>query len=119
MVDCSDKECHDNVTRMETCLKSKISGVKLYSILGGLLIIIASILSPFIRSGMDSFAENKKNIKVNEKDNAVVQERIKTIKSDIAKINKNIEKMKEEQLTKKDFRELVDTIKEVVKNNKE
>ena len=116
--ECPDKRCHDKVTKMGICLDNKISSVKLYSILGGILISVAIIITPFIILSMNSFAETKERTGEVEGEQKVCHTKIVNVQKDITQIRKSIERIEKEQITKEEMVSYIKDIKDIVKNEK-
>ena len=116
--ECPDKKCHDKVTKMGICLDNKISSVKLYSILGGILISVAIIITPFIILSMNSFAETKERTGKVEGDQRVCRTEITNVQEQMTQIRKSVEKIEKQQITKEEMVSYIKDIKDIIKNGK-
>lgn len=112
---CPDMECHDRVTQIGTCLKSKISFKQMLVGLSSVLLIISAFLVPFVILRSQSLSGQREKINTLRNDQAVCKEQVKEIKNNIKSIKINISKLQENQITQDDLKNLVKEIKEAVK----
>ena len=111
---CPDRECHDTVISLATCIKSKIGYRQMLVGLGSLLGVI-TVIALF---GIESAADQRNRITEVEKNQAVCAEQVASIKKEIENVNKNIKKMQGTQVTKEDMKVLIKEVKRVIRDKK-